>query len=144
MNSLVIVLLIYNKLDHLEEELVLLPEVLHLIGVVTIQSKKDMLEVQLLKVGLHLLLKIGLITEQITKQLIKTQLLLVKMLIVMQIAICTLKIVYLTHLVTHGVKLMVKMPFLTQPLMLIILDMVLYPVVLIHTLIIMVHNQYLK
>ena len=66
MNSLEIVLLIYNKLDHPVKELVLLLEVLHSIGVVTILFKRDMLEVVLVKVGLHLIIKIGLITELIT------------------------------------------------------------------------------
>lgn len=65
MNSLVIVHLIYNKQDHLVEEQVPLQEALHLIGVVIIQYKKDMQEVVLQKVGLHLVIKIGLIIEHI-------------------------------------------------------------------------------
>ena len=124
MNSLVIVLLIYNKQDHLEEELVLLQEVLHLIGVMIILLLKDMLEVVLNKVGLHLLILIGLIIELIIWLLIKILLPLVRMLTVMLILMFILKTIHHMHLVMHGVKLMDKMLFLILLLMLIILVMV--------------------
>ena len=65
MNFWVIPLSTYNKQDHLEEEQVLQPEVQLSIGEIITQSKKDMLEVVLNKVGLHLLILIGLITELI-------------------------------------------------------------------------------
>ena len=103
-----------NKQDHQEEEQVLLPEALLSTGETTTLYRKDMLEVVLVKVGPLLTTKTGLTTELITLLLTKTPLLLGKMLTVMQTLIYILRKVYLTLLVTLGVKLTDKMPFLTR------------------------------
>lgn len=106
--------LTFNKQDHQEEEQVLLPEALLSTGETTTLYRKDMLEVVLVKVGPLPTTKTGLTTELITLLLTKTPLLLGEMLTVMQTLIYILRKVYLTLLVTLGVKLTDKMPFLTR------------------------------
>lgn len=66
MSSSEIALLIYNKPDPPEETPALPPEALPSTGVAITLSKRDTLEVRLMKVGPHPATKIGLTTEHTT------------------------------------------------------------------------------